>query len=238
MAVTKVRRGKPRQSEERGLSLETVVTAALAAIDRVGLDAFSVRSLAQMLQVYPTAIYWYVPNRNALLAHVVKLALREVMPETDPRDWEAFLTELFRRYRAAVKRHPNIAPLIGAQLVSNAGVDFTLVDRIIEALEHAGFAGDKLLAAFDVVIAAKVGFVTVEFANLPAEDALRWAETMRETVDALDRERYPHLHRHKVRLKNRHFILRWENGVTVPLDKSFEAYVYATIQGLRQLLVR
>jgi AcrR family transcriptional regulator len=171
--LPKARRRKPAQSDERGLSKDAVLNAALEIIDAKGLDAFSMRALAQRLKVYPTAIYWYVPNKNALLAEVVRVALRDTVPKSPPADWEPFLTKLFHGYRDAVRKHPNIAPLIGAQLVSNWGADFKLVDSVLEALSAAGFRGEQLLAAYDVLIAAMVGFVTMEFANLPAgrEDA-------------------------------------------------------------------
>ena len=39
---------------------------------------FSLRELAKVLGVYPTAIYWYVPNRNELIAGAVALALADV----------------------------------------------------------------------------------------------------------------------------------------------------------------
>ncbi len=233
--LSKTRKAKRGSVAGQGLSKEIVLQAALNLIDKHGLDGFSMRVLAQDLDVYPTAIYWYVANKNALLAEVVGLALNALMPSAPPRDWERFLTELFQRYRAAIRKHPNIAPLIGAQLVSNAGVDFGLVDRIVEALSEAGFSGDGLLSAFDVVIASMVGFVTMEFANLPAEDASRWADAMREKIDAIDESSFPHLHRYKRKFANRHFMLRWESGVTVPLDHSFNAYVEAALNGLKQL---
>ena len=233
--MPKARSRKPAQSDERGLSKDAVLNAALEIIDARGLDAFSMRALAQHLKVYPTAIYWYVPNKNALLAEVVRVALRDTVPKSPPRDWEPFLTKVFHGYRTADRKHPNIAPLIGAQLVSNWGADFKLVDSILEALSAAGFEGEQLLAVYDVLIAAMVGFVTMEFANLPTEDAGPWAEKMQEMVKEIDKSAYPHLHEHKAKLANRHFILRWENGVTVPLDRSFKTYVDATINGLKQL---
>lgn len=36
------------------------------------------RTLATRLVVYPTAIYWYVPNRKELFARVAKLVLADI----------------------------------------------------------------------------------------------------------------------------------------------------------------
>jgi AcrR family transcriptional regulator len=233
--VARARSRKPAEPEAAGLSKDAVLSAAMQLIDANGLDAFSMRALAEHLNVYPTAIYWYVPNKNALLAEIVHVALSALAPQSPPAQWESFLTDLFHGYRAIVRKHPNIAALMGAQLVSNAGASFKIVDNILEALSAAGFEGDALLTAYDVVIAAKVGFVTMEFGNLPDDDAARWADAMQDSVRTIDKAAYPYLHKHKARLINRHFVLRWENGVTMPLDRSFAAYVDATINGLKQL---
>jgi len=215
-----------------------VLEAATAMIDEVGIERFSVRALAERLGVFPAAIYWYLPTRNAILAAVVNHCVRDIDPRTDPADWKAWLRELFYCYRAVVRRHPRIAPLMNSQLLSNAGADLGLIERILAVLDRAGFEGETLLAAYDIVITTTVGFVTMEHASPPAENSEAWAEHMRGVIDGLDEAAYPTLARHRAALANRHFVLRWENGVTVPLEASFEAYVYTVIEGLRQLLTR
>jgi TetR/AcrR family tetracycline transcriptional repressor len=236
--VKKVNRGRPSLDSERGLSREAILDASLALIDEIGLDKFSIRVLAQRMKVYPAAIYWHLSTRNALLAATVNHCLSGAMPSSDTGDWKAWLAELFYDSRKVVQRHPNIAPLMTSQLLSNAGANFKLVDRIFEVLERAGFKDAKLLAAYDIIITAQLGFVTMEYAALPSEDTKGWKKLMLQTVEQLDEKNYPHIHRHKAALANKHFILRWENGVTVPLDASFEAYVYTIVEGLRQLLTR
>jgi AcrR family transcriptional regulator len=220
------------------LSKERIVAAALAQIDRDGLAAFSLRDVARTLGVYPTALYWHVPGRNALLAAVVEHALRDIWRPRGRLTWQAWLRTLFHRYRAAVRRHPNIAPLIGAQLVSNAGIGPELVERILAVLAEAGFAGDRLVDAYNAVVAAKVGFVTMELAAVPDEDRARWAAAMRARLGDVDPVRLPVLARNLKRLGNRAFILRWENGTTVPLDRSFKLYVEAFIAGLERVRAR
>src|SRR5258708_39218019 len=80
IAVKARARSKPRAHPPM-MSKDSVVNAALALIDAQGVDGFGMRGLAEALGVYPTAIYWYVANRNALLAEVVGHALRDVAPE-------------------------------------------------------------------------------------------------------------------------------------------------------------
>jgi AcrR family transcriptional regulator len=226
-------RSKPRATPP-AMSKDRVVEAALALIDAQGVDRFSMRGLAEALGVYPTAIYWYVANRNALLAEVVGHALRDVAPEWHGDDWQAWLKDLFRRYRAAVRRHPNIAPLIGAQLVSNAGVGAAFIDRILDVLAAAGFAGDHLIHAYNAVIAVQVGFVTLEFAPAPKEDRESWADDIKAHLRGADAAAHPVLAQNLDRLENRAFIARWQNGADVPLDESFELFIDIAVAGLAQ----
>ncbi len=52
-------RSKPRRGE---LTRDQVVAAALACLDRHGIEHFSLREVARDLGVYPTAVYWHVPG--------------------------------------------------------------------------------------------------------------------------------------------------------------------------------
>lgn len=225
---------RARRPAAGALSKAGIVAAALELIDAHGLAAFSLRDVARRLHVYPTALYWHVPGRNALLAEVVAHALRDIVPSYDPADWRGWLRGLFRRYRAAVHGHPNIAPLIGAQLVSNEGVDARMIDGILAALTHAGYGDRDIVDAYNVVIATMCGFVTMELAPLPAEEPAGWAAALESRIRALGSLDHPTLARHLPGMANCAFILRWQNGVEVPLDRSFEAFIDSVIRGLAE----
>jgi AcrR family transcriptional regulator len=214
------------------LSKERIVAAALSLIDRNGAADFSLRDVARRLGVYPTAIYWHVPGRNALIGEITALAMRDIVPPVAPRHWRAWLKGLFRRYRAAVRRHPNIAPLLGAQLVSNIGVDARMIEGMLSALTHAGYRGQGLVDAFNAVVATMSGFVTMEFGPEPAEDPRGWAADLERRIRAPGTSEHPVLARHLPALANRAFILRWQNGTRVPLDSGFEAFIDSVIRGL------
>jgi AcrR family transcriptional regulator len=227
---------RPARRTDDALNKERIVTAALALIDRDGLDGFSMRGLAEALSVYPTAIYWHVEDKNALLAEVVAHALSDLVPRRGPADWRLWLKEFFRRYRAAVQNHPNIAPLIGARLVSNAGVSPAMIERILSVLSSAGFRGDHLVHAYNAVIAVQVGFVTLEMAPTPEEDPEAWTAHMKASLRRIDPAQYPVLAENIARMENRAFIVRWQNGTEVPLDESFELFIDIAVTGLERRL--
>lgn len=225
--------GKRRQG---ALNRETIVAAALSEIDRNGLESFSLRGLAKTLKVYPSAIVWHVTGRTPLLADAAALALADILPPGFPDSWQGYLRDFFHRFREALRRHPNVAPLIGAQLVVNRAVDLEFVERLLAALGHAGLSGPKLAGAYSSVMAALVGFTTQEFAPLPAEETVSWQEDIRERLRKADARKYPVLVKNMKSLENKTFILRWQNGTEVPMDGAFEILVDIVIAGLEELV--
>jgi hypothetical protein len=107
-----------------------------------------------------------------------------------------------------------------------------LVEGILATLTDAGFEGEPLLEAYNCVVAAMLGFLTMEFSPLPADNTQAWAEELRERVHTIRPLDHPVLTRNLSQLANKAFILRWDNGTTVPLDSSFERHVQITIDGL------
>src|SRR6185312_9818947 len=113
-----------------------------------------------------------------------------------------------------------VAPLIGTQLVANPAVDLDLIERLLAALVHAGLSGTRLLAGYNTVIAAAVGFTTQEFAPVPAEDTRVWQKEVRERLQSVPEIKYPLLAHNMALLGNRAFTLRWQNGIEAPLNRS------------------
>jgi len=232
----KGRRGaaRTRNADDSALSRDRIVATALKLIDEQGLEAFSLRAVAKELGVYPTALYWHVPSRNELVVEIITDVLAGMVP---PRDlpWEDWIRALLHRYRAIIRIHPNVAPLIGVQLVSNASADLAMIERILAKLNEAGFEGERLVAAYNALLGTMVGYVTQEFAMVLTDDAEQWMDRMTRIVSTIDAETYPLLAAHRDLMINRSFILRWENGATAPLDDGFEFYTELLIAGLKAL---
>ncbi|UOK39358.1 TetR/AcrR family transcriptional regulator C-terminal domain-containing protein [Pseudomonas palleroniana] len=231
------RRKKAAGEEAKNpLNKDTIISAALALIDREGLEKCSLRNLAGSLGVYPTAIYWYVSSRELLLSEVLAKVLENVAPGPQER-WQDYLRAAMVNCHDAVRRHPNIAPLLGSQLVSNASTDFKLVEGVLAALQQAGFSGPSLAGAYNSFIAALAGFTTLEFAPLP-ENTAAWQRQVQENLRAVDAEQHPTLAQNMDQLSNRGFSLRWQNGVDAALNDSFTFYVDTLLCGLETLAAR
>jgi AcrR family transcriptional regulator len=221
-----------RAAAQPGLTRERIAEAALAQLSERGADGFSLRDVARTLGVFPTALYWYVRSRNDLLIEACALALSEVAPPRAKEHWQDWFRELFRRYRRVMRRHPNLAQVVGAQLVSNATLDVSLIEGILATLEDAGCPDDFIVDAYNAVVAAMCGFATLELAQLPREDEAHWADELQRRIRLIPALEHPTLARHLPALANRAFILRWCTGLERPLDSGFDAYVEAFLAGL------
>lgn len=89
------------------LSVAKVVHAAIVLADEEGLDAVTMRRVAQHLGVTTMAPYRYVPGKDELLALMVDTAVGEPPGFDDVAgDWRRGLTRWARRRLGVYRRHP------------------------------------------------------------------------------------------------------------------------------------
>jgi len=88
------------------LNRDRVLRAAVALADRAGIDALSMRSLAQDLDVVPMALYKHVANKDELLDGMVDLIVGEIDPPGDEAGWKAAIRGRILSSRRALLRHP------------------------------------------------------------------------------------------------------------------------------------
>jgi TetR/AcrR family tetracycline transcriptional repressor len=224
---------------EAALTSDEVIAAALALLDERGLRGFTMRALAQQLGTYPATIYWHVGSRGAVLSEVGARVLREAfndLPDPKSTSWDEWLAQAARAYRRAMRAHPAVA----AWAVTHMHSRVTTPDRTEEfllALSRAGFRNDRLTAAYNTFMGSMVGWVGVE---LIADDPeLGWEpEQLEKGVRALSADDYPTIVANLDHLNNRAFGIRWQGGVSNPLDESFEFALRTWIDGLRRQLER
>ncbi|GAA4517870.1 TetR/AcrR family transcriptional regulator [Actinoallomurus oryzae] len=101
-----------RETAGRGpkprLSIDAVVRAAIDIADAEGLDAVTMRRVAQGLGVVPMTLYTYIPGKAELLDLMVDAAYRR-MPRTEHpagTPWRARVEAVAHENRALFRRHP------------------------------------------------------------------------------------------------------------------------------------
>ncbi len=88
------------------LSRERVLRAAVTLADDAGIDAVSMRRLAQELGVVPMALYKHVANKDQLLDGMVDLVIGEIEPPDPALSWKDGVRQRVLSARRAVLRHP------------------------------------------------------------------------------------------------------------------------------------
>ncbi len=86
---------------EEGLSRARLVAAALDLVHREGLEALSMRGLADRLDVKAASLYWHVRDRRELLELLAESILGSV-PAAGRTGWRAAITETAGAVRSAV----------------------------------------------------------------------------------------------------------------------------------------
>jgi TetR/AcrR family tetracycline transcriptional repressor len=230
--------GRPRgrRKSAGSLSADQIAAGALDLLGRDGVDAFSVRNLAKSLGVAPATIYWYAETRNDVLVAATAYALRELEFPNPDLPWQDWMRELCRRFRKLAQKHRGIVKLIGSRLATNvAPFGLGHIENILCVLLRAGFNEVDIVDAFNVVIVGMLGFTHQELSPEPEESEHHVAD-MRSQVNMVNKELHPLTARFIPLLSNKAFIVRWENGITAPMDKSFEVYLDVLVRGLEALL--
>jgi AcrR family transcriptional regulator len=97
------------------LSRERVLRAAVARADDSGIDAVSMRKLAQELGVVPMALYKHVANKDELLDGMVDLVIGEIDPPDPDLGWKSAVRQRVLSARRALLRHPWARRVMEAQ---------------------------------------------------------------------------------------------------------------------------
>jgi AcrR family transcriptional regulator len=92
---------------------QVAVKTALDIIDREGLDAISMRTLADRLGVASASLYHHFDNKEELLKAVCALIFVEIpLPDERTERWTDFVARTAFNTRQIILQHPNALPLM------------------------------------------------------------------------------------------------------------------------------
>jgi AcrR family transcriptional regulator len=190
----------PRSRRDRpakpALSREAIVDAGLAIVREEGIDALTMRRLAQALDTGPASLYVYVANRDELWEMLFDAAIAAVQTEpADPERWREQLQALAARLvQVMAEEYPGIARLAMTHIPSG---DNTLrVAESILSLLKAGGVGDQAAAYAVDLLTTYVNAIAYEqslYATVheDPEHVEREVARVAERFASLPPERYP-----------------------------------------------
>ncbi len=132
---TKASQSKTQERHSR----ESILDAALALLDERGLPDLSMRRLATVLDVQPSALYWHFADKQTLLAGLAEKILTEnnAPALTQTSSWEEAM-----RASASTIRERLLAHRDGAELVSSSAAlgltSIPLAAMLFDPLTRAG----------------------------------------------------------------------------------------------------
>jgi AcrR family transcriptional regulator len=98
---------QPMEVKRHGrLNRDRVLAAAVALADEIGIEALSMRRLAQELGVVPMALYKHVANKEELLSGMVDVLVAEIDPPVPDAGWKDAVRQRVLSARRALLRHP------------------------------------------------------------------------------------------------------------------------------------
>ena len=174
------------------LSRERVLTTAVAYADRHGLEALSMRKLADELGAGAMSLYHYVPNKERLIDGMIDIVFSEIEPPSLELDWKTAMRRRAVSTRAALNRHRWAVGLMEGRNAGLAGIHVR--EAILGCLREAGFSIEDTIQAYSVQDAYIYGFALQE-RSLPfesAEESTAVAEASAQNVAELAQD-FPYL---------------------------------------------
>ena len=139
------------------LSRERVLTAAVALADARGVEALSMRNLAQELAVVPMALYKHVASKDELLDGMVDLVVAEIDPPAGGTDWRTAMRRRILSARGALLRHPWASRVIESRTDPTPAV-VAYMDSMIGMFRAGGFSIDLTHHAMHAMGSRLLGF--------------------------------------------------------------------------------
>ena len=151
-----------------------MLAAARELFAEDGLDALTMRALADRLAVSPNAIYSHVASKTELIDDLLDDVLGEVeAPDADIENPSAGLHALMASTYDVLLAHPDLVPLYLARQGARGANAQRLGDVMLGLLDGAGVSGPRAREALRVLIVYTIGFAafTTRPASAPGGDA-------------------------------------------------------------------
>jgi AcrR family transcriptional regulator len=174
------------------LSRDRVLHAAVALADVVGIEALSMRRLAQELGVVPMALYKHVANKDELLDGMVDAVLAEIEPADPALEWPAAVRRRLLSARQAVLRHPWARKAIESR-TRRTPVVLAYMDSLAGTFRTGGFSADLTHHVMHALGNRIWGFSPELFDEPRDPQAPAMSPEQQEALAAEFARRYPHI---------------------------------------------
>jgi AcrR family transcriptional regulator len=187
------RKTSARAAPRIRLSRERVLSAAVALADEGGIDALSMRKLAQELGVEAMSLYNHVANKDDVLDGVVEAVAAEIDAPSAGGDWKTAIRQSSISRHDTLLRHPWAPSLWMRQKPGPARLRQT--DALLGTLRGAGFSKDLTYHAYHILESYVLGYIQ-QVLNYRAVDMRQFEDLAASFVRGDYAEEYPHFTEH------------------------------------------
>ena len=139
------------------LSRERILRTAVELADREGVDAASMRKIAQELGVVPMALYRHVANKDELLDGMVDVVVGEIDPPETGVHWKTAVRRRILSARRALLRHPWARQVMESRSEPTPTV-LAYMDSMIGMFRAGGFSMDLVHHTMHAMGSRLLGF--------------------------------------------------------------------------------
>jgi TetR/AcrR family tetracycline transcriptional repressor len=178
------------------LSRDAIVASAVSLADTEGLDAVTIRRLAQEHGVTPMAMYWHFNDKDSLLDGLAEYLIGAVkLPEPGDGPWDEQLRDVLCAVLAAIRPHPAFASLVLRRILA-AEAGLQIAERVLDLLRRAGFAAGKAAEVGTFLMCAIVALVASDPTPgpwPPGDGRDQQIRDKRARLESLPPDRYPNV---------------------------------------------
>jgi AcrR family transcriptional regulator len=173
------------------LTRDRVLQSAVAHADADGLDALTMRTLAEMLGVAPMALYRHVASKDDLIDAMVDLVFMEIGVPAGGGDWRTSMRRRAIAVREALARHPWAVGLMESRRTPGPA-NLRHHDAVLGRLRAAGFDVQQTAHAYSLLDSYIYGFALTK-ANLPFDSPERVGDVAGAMLAPFPVNEYPNL---------------------------------------------
>ncbi|MEV4180379.1 TetR/AcrR family transcriptional regulator [Streptosporangium canum] len=169
-----------------------MLEAAIRVADRGGVEAITMRRVAQELGVEAMSLYHHVPNKDAILDGVVDMVFAAIeLPSAECGDWRDAIRARASSARVVLSQHSWALGLMDSRRTPGTAT-LRHHDAVLGVLREAGFTLPMAAHAVSLIDSYVGGFVLQE-ANLPVTTPDDVGEVAGDILDHLPADEFPYL---------------------------------------------
>jgi AcrR family transcriptional regulator len=138
--------------------MREIADAALRLIRAEGVEAVTIRRLAEELDIKSASLYYHFRNKEEILTVAARQAIHQIRGSGDPdRPWQEWLLDNVVKYRRALLVYPDLVPTLMRRHPLHIGTEEH--EAAVQLMERQGCPVEVIMPLFDALESLACGSV-------------------------------------------------------------------------------